>query len=456
MNGPQKYHAIRVDPDRCIGCTHCMQVCPTEAIRVRDGLAVINGERCVDCGNCMRACPVEAFHIIQDDLSLMKKFKYRVALFPSVMIGQFPEQVTDHQIYGALLELGFTHLMEVEQPIHWIVEAYRKFHVENPQLRPLISSFCPAIVRLIQIRYPSLIDNIVMVKAPHDLAAHYAMEKLKLEGAGEGETGLFYITPCSAKIVAVKRPLGEKESIVDGILNMDEMYNRVMQVISANPGVGQEGFREYLTREGILWPLPRGEARLFKHKSMAIDGIHNVVKMLERLETENVPELEFLELRSCDQGCAGGILLSGNRFLNVERLERRARNYPHCHENSPDGPEKEEILRRMVTEPIAPARVFQLDEDRARTIEKMALVDKILCRLPAIDCAACGAPNCHALAEDIVMGQAKMTDCFFLQMQWQKEAKVTPGRGFRNMEKIWGKGRFQADCKKKGARNEGY
>ena len=456
MSRPKKYHAMRVDPAKCIGCTHCMQVCPTEAIRVSNGLAVITGERCVDCGNCMRACPVDAFYIMQDDLSLMQKFKYRVALFPSVMIGQFPEHITDDQIYGALLELGFTHLMEVEQPIHWLVEAYRKYHAENPDIRPLISSFCPAIVRLIQIRYPTLIDHIVMVKAPHDLAAHYALERLKGEGAQEGETGLFYITPCSAKIAAVKRPLGEKESIVDGILNMDEMYNRVMQVISSRPGVGSSGYREYLTREGILWPLPRGEARLFKHKSMAIDGIHNVVKMLERLETENHPELEFPELRSCDQGCAGGILLSGNRFLTVERLERRARTFPHSHEVNPDGPAKADVLEKLVTDPIEPARVFQLDPDRSRAIEKMALVEKILCRLPAIDCAACGAPNCHALAEDIVMGKAKMTDCLFLQAEWQHEGRVTPARGFRNMEKIWGEGRFKADCKKKGARNEGY
>jgi iron only hydrogenase large subunit-like protein len=70
-----------------------------------------------------------------------------------------------------------------------------------------------------------------------------------------------------------------------------------------------------------------GEARKFNRRAMAIDGIHNVVKFLERIESEEVPELDFLELKSCDQGCAGGILLTGNRFLTVERLQNRAKQY---------------------------------------------------------------------------------------------------------------------------------
>ncbi len=456
MNRSKKYHAIRVNSEKCIGCTHCMQVCPTEAIRVKDGLAVIADERCVDCGNCMRVCPVDAFIIVQDDLSLMQQFTYKVALFPSVMIGQFPDKVTDDQVYGALLELGFTHIFEVEQPIQWLVEAYREYMAGNRHNFPLISSFCPSIVRLIQIRYPSLIDNIVMVKAPHDLAAHYSIERLKALGAREEEIGVFYITPCSAKIAAVKRPLGEKKSIVNGIINMNELYNRVMKVIAGKPAVSSPGFREYLTREGILWPLSRGEARLFKHKSMAIDGIHNVVKILEKLETGNIPEIEFFELRSCDQGCAGGILLSGDRFLTVERLERRARSYPHMAEHNPSGPGKAEVMSRLTVDPFAPDPVFRLDEDRARALEKMAKVEKILCQLPAIDCGACGAPNCHALAEDMVTGKAKMSDCLFLLARWKEEGLITQRRAFNNLEKIWGKGRFKADCKKRGARNEGF
>lgn len=456
LNSTSKYHAIKVDPAKCFGCTHCMKVCPTEAIRIRNGLAVINDQRCVDCGNCMRVCPADAFYILQDDLSRIYDFKYRVVLFPSVMIGQFPDHISEGQIYQALLQLGFTHVFEVEQPIQWLIEAIREYHRDHTDHRPLISSFCPAIVRLIQIKYPSLIDHIVLVKAPHDLAAHFAIEKLKQQGAREEEIGIFYVAPCSAKIVAVRRPLGEKESIVNGVINMNELYNRVMKVVSKEEPADNPACREHLTREGILWCLPRGEARLFKKRSMAIDGIHNVVKMLEKLEIDDVPEIDFLELRSCDQSCAGGILLSGNRFLTVERLQRRSRHYPLAAENSPEQEIKEKVVGRLAADPIAPAQVFRLDADLARAIEKMDKVNRIICQLPAIDCGACGAPNCHALAEDMVMGMAKMSDCIYLQQRWQKEGKITSNRAFSNLEKTWGEGRFEADCNKKGARNEGF
>ncbi len=45
-----------VNRERCTGCGNCTDVCPTEAIRIEDGKAVITME-CVDCGACPRVCP---------------------------------------------------------------------------------------------------------------------------------------------------------------------------------------------------------------------------------------------------------------------------------------------------------------------------------------------------------------------------------------------------------------
>ena len=36
-------HSLKVNLDRCQGCTTCMRSCPTGAIRIRGGKAVVNG-----------------------------------------------------------------------------------------------------------------------------------------------------------------------------------------------------------------------------------------------------------------------------------------------------------------------------------------------------------------------------------------------------------------------------
>jgi iron only hydrogenase large subunit-like protein len=455
MERNTKYHALRVDTEKCFGCTHCMKICPTEAIRIVDGLAVIDNQRCVDCGNCLRVCPAGAFYVEQDDLRRINEYKYRVVLFPSVLIGQFSEIYSEDQIYEAILRLGFTHLFEVEQPAEWLMESIKDFRQENPN-RPLISSFCPAIVRLIQTKYPSLTENIIKRKAPHDLSAHFAIEQLKKQGAHENEIGIFYVSPCSAKIAAVHQPVAEKESIITGIINMKDLYNRIMKLIPAEETTDTFQFRKYLSREGILWSLPRGETAWFGERSMAIDGIHHVVKFLERLENNDVPELDFLELKSCNQGCAGGILLTGNRFLTVERLQKRAAQYPESAQISVDETVRKVVKKKLVADEIEPRHVFVLDEKRSVAIEKLQKMNNILCQLPGLDCGGCGAPNCHALAEDMVQGKGKMTDCVFLQSKYVNEQKIKPGKAYKNLEKTWGIQRFEADCNKKGGRNEGF
>ncbi len=458
MSELPKYHALRVDAAKCIGCTHCMKACPTEAIRVIKGLAVIDYERCVDCGQCHRVCPTKAFYVEQDDLAKIKGFKYRVILFPSVMIGQFPEKYSEDQIYDGLKKVGFTHVFEVEQPMSILINSIKEVLADKEMPKPAISIYCPAIVRLIQGRYPSLTENLILRKAPHNLAAHFAIEQLMQEGAKREEIGLFYATPCIAKIAAVKSPVGERESIVDGIVNMNQLYNEVMKVISDKEVDDNSRQRENLTNEGMLWCLTRGESCHFGARSIAIDGINNAVRFLERLENDQVHGIDFIEMRACDQSCAGGILLTGNRFMTVERLERRAKRYPLAKDISADTIKvnTSNLKEKLILDPIVPKPHFIFGKDRSKVMEKMNRAQRIVCFLPGIDCGACGAPNCHALAEDMVNNKAKMSDCIFLQQLWQDEGRINAKKAFLNVEKKWGTDRFKADCNKRGRRNEGF
>lgn len=47
----------------CLGMGTCMQVCPTRAIRIEDGIAEIDPVLCIGCGACVRVCPREVLHL---------------------------------------------------------------------------------------------------------------------------------------------------------------------------------------------------------------------------------------------------------------------------------------------------------------------------------------------------------------------------------------------------------
>ncbi|NJK85423.1 MAG: 4Fe-4S binding protein, partial [Bacteroidales bacterium] len=199
------HHALKILDDVCVGCTHCIQVCPTEALRVKRGKAVLMADRCIDCGECMRACPVNAIIVEQDDFSKILSYNYRVAIVPAVFIGQFPRNIPTREIYSAIHELGFTHVFEAEHGTRVLSEEISRYQEENNEVKPVISSFCPAVVRLIQVKFPTLTENIMLLKAPLDLSAIAYRKKLTDEGIDNSEIGIFYITPCAAKIAAVKK-----------------------------------------------------------------------------------------------------------------------------------------------------------------------------------------------------------------------------------------------------------
>ena len=61
-------HSVTLDSDKCKGCINCIKKCPTQAIRVRNGKAVILEGRCIDCGECVKVCPHHAKKAVFDKM----------------------------------------------------------------------------------------------------------------------------------------------------------------------------------------------------------------------------------------------------------------------------------------------------------------------------------------------------------------------------------------------------
>ena len=81
------FHSVRLDEEKCEGCTNCIKRCPTEAIRVRNGKAHIISERCIDCGECIRICPHHAKYAECDSFNkILFEFPHQCSLHIQIMV----------------------------------------------------------------------------------------------------------------------------------------------------------------------------------------------------------------------------------------------------------------------------------------------------------------------------------------------------------------------------------
>ena len=160
------FHSVTLDKDKCHGCTNCIKKCPTEAIRVRGGKAKIIKERCIDCGVCIRVCPYHAKQAKTDSFDMLGEFKYTVALPAPAFYGQFKDVTDVNIILTALKKVGFDDVYEVARGAEIVAEATRRMIEKGGLLKPVISSACPAVLRLIRVRFPDLIKNVLLFVRP--------------------------------------------------------------------------------------------------------------------------------------------------------------------------------------------------------------------------------------------------------------------------------------------------
>ncbi|HHX50972.1 MAG TPA: 4Fe-4S binding protein [Clostridia bacterium] len=405
------FHSVRLDAEKCKGCTNCIRRCPTEAIRVRDGRAQIIEERCIDCGECIRVCPNQAKLAISDTREKLKQFKHAIALPAPALYGQFKGKVSIGRIDAALLRLGFADVFQVAYAADLISYSTDQYMARITSPRPLISQACPAVVSLIQVRFPLLLNHLIPIDSPMNAAARMAKDEAMAKGYLLEDVGVFFITPCPAKITAIRQPQKHFINYVDGVLAIRDVYGDLRQ------GLDREG-RELpirATAAGINWGRAGGEARaMTRGTTLSVDGIHNVISVLEEVEMGHLTEIDYLECQACVGGCVGGALTFANPHLARMHLKNLASAVDVADR---DLRSKNRLLRRYddfkIGNNIMPRRPFSLDQDVARAITKLEMLEKTLEALPGLDCGSCGAPTCRALAEDIVRGLSSETDCVF-------------------------------------------
>jgi iron only hydrogenase large subunit-like protein len=417
---PQYFHSVRLDVEKCKGCTNCIKHCPTEAIRVHDGKATIMEERCIDCGECIRSCPNHAKYAYTATLDKLKEYKYNIALPAPSFFGQFKENEKIEDILQAFLHIGFDDVFEVSLAAEIVAFIVHKQLSRPDNKKPVFSSACPAILRLMQIKFPELLEQTTQVLTPMEVAARIARgEAAKRTGIAYDEIGAIFITPCPAKVTEVKQPIVTKHSAVNGVIGANLIYKDIIKNLNKSPvkddSVNSKALHLHrATRRGMSWGYLTGESKSIQlGTTLAVSGIHNVISLLEEIERGELKDVDFIELQSCNAGCVGGPLNIQNSFVGRVHLRDLITRYGS---QSPRYDKKEllDIYEQghfESTEPILPRPIMILDEDVSKALIKMERLDQLTKEFPGLDCGACGSPSCRALAEDIIRGIAFETDC---------------------------------------------
>ncbi|MBQ3079288.1 MAG: 4Fe-4S dicluster domain-containing protein [Clostridia bacterium] len=412
-------HSVTLDKGKCVGCTNCLKRCPTEAIRIRGGRARIIDEMCIDCGECIRVCLQHAKIALTDPLSSINRFKYKIALPAPTLYGQFKNLKDINSVPRGLMRMGFNEVFDVARGADIASRAVME-RLKDPDCpQPLISSACPAVLRLIQVRFPELIDNIVDVRSPMEIAATIARKEFcEKNNVKPEEVGCFFITPCAAKATAVRTPIGHEKSAVDGAISMVEIYGLLSNQIRRGQTDQSDLNPDHRgSALGIGWARSGGEClAIGEEEALAVDGIEEVGKVLEAIENDRLPDLKYFEGLACAGGCVGGPIVFENVFIARNRIRKLVSELPK--KNIEDAVSKEELdqLSSDITfdKPITPVETLKLDQDFNEALRKMDLIEEIRKKLPGLDCGSCGSPTCQALAEDIAQGFAREMDCLFL------------------------------------------
>ena len=409
-------HSVSIEPDKCTGCTTCLRRCPVEAIRIRDNKAVINPNSCIDCGECIRVCKHSAKHASYDKLADLDFSKYLIALPAPSLFGQFNHMNEADFVIQGLLDMGFKDVYEVAKAAEYVTDLTR-IYLNRPDIDlPAISSACPAVVRLIKLRYPTLCDQLVPILPPYELAGKLAREKAMREHPelDPEDIKTVFISPCPAKVSWAKSVMEGQTVHVDLVTSMNGVYMELLSRMRPGETPSPEAVSE-AGIVGIGWAMTSGEAAsLMNDGYLSADGIDNVMKVLDDLESGIVGELKFVELNACSPGCVGGVLAPTNGYVARVRLHNLRKTGGMVVKPN-DISELGDFSSGDIPEEYTEAGAFTYMPDGSPNMLAMMLAMKkaeaLAEKLPKKDCGACGSPTCRAFALDVVHGEAKLEDC---------------------------------------------
>jgi len=368
----QPAHSLMVRGRLCRECLACVRACPTQALRLRGGEPLLIEHLCIDCGACIRACDTGALGVVSST-GLPKPTKDTLLLLPTAFFVQFGAGVAPARVLAALKELGYGEALVAAPWQAALRKAVVDYARREARQWPVISPVCPAVVNLIEARFPALIDAVAPFASP--------IEAMIQAHAGRR---IVAVVSCPAERTALEPACasGSVEAIAPGQLQ-ERLRPFLANAQQGFSGKGRSRGRRVEGAAGVL----------------LVRGISHATAALEKAEGGLLGDACVIEPYACDGGCFGSPLLGEDPFVAESRWQGV--------DLAGDAPAR--ALRRK--KPFQGRPGVRLHEDMSVAIEMLSRIDELVKRLPGKDCALCGAPTCLSFAEDVVLGRASEQAC---------------------------------------------
>ena len=364
--------SLGVIAELCKECRHCLVACPTAAIRVRQARPDVLDHLCIDCTACIGACGPHALTMTDAPGALGGG---EVLVVPPALLAGFGE----HPVAAVLDELrglGYEEVLSVHRYEDALRRAVIDLAATGDAPAPLISPVCPAVVNLIEVKFPSLLDHLAPLASPWE-AAQLALDD---------RSATFAVScPSQRTALLAQRPTVQRDTVTAGAVRE-----------AALPRLAARAPHVAATAASA----PRGCGA---DDLLVVTGVQHVLAVLEAVEDDRLPGVSAIEPYICDGGCFGTPLLAEDASVAAWRWGAVGGDAPG------DG------ASSARTRPYRARPGIRLDADMAVAIQKLTRLDAETRALPGRDCGVCGAPTCAALAEDIVMERATRALCPYVR-----------------------------------------
>ncbi len=295
----------------------CMKTCEAKAISFdSQGRVVIDKEKCLGEGQCITACNFGVLAESSQFVPLIKLLRESSApVYASIapaFAGQFGKAVTAGKLRGALKKIGFTEIVETAlyADLLTMKEALEFDEQVKEEHDFLITSCCcPVWIKLIENKYPELVKKISPSVSPM-IASGRVIKTF------EPAAKVVFIGPCIAKKQEIMLP--ELKGAIDFVLTFQEL-NAIFEAADVHPAneADQEnpqaswGGRVYGRTGGVSGAVASTVERLvperaLKLRSIKVDGVPDIQKLLTQLKTTGLVDANFIEGMACKGGCVGG------------------------------------------------------------------------------------------------------------------------------------------------------